>query len=323
MQPIASTQLQTGEPGQPIIQVYGLVKRYGAVTAVDGVELTVEAGEVFGILGPNGAGKTTTIEMIEGLRPPDAGSIEVAGVDVVQYPERIKCRIGVQLQKTALFEELTVRELLGLFATLYLADASRARIDRLLEQVSLTEKAKARISTLSGGQQQRLSLAIALVNDPEIVFLDEPTTGLDPAARRNLWDIIRSLKAEGRTVVLTTHYMEEAEALCDRVAIMDYGRVLTCDTPRRLIAQLGSAATIRATLDGHSLDEAALQSLPGVTSARFVDGELELHTEDPETVLTALLQRARQLGGQVERLTVTSATLEDVFLHYTGRRLRE
>jgi ABC-2 type transport system ATP-binding protein len=323
MRPAATGQPEAGATGQPVIRVRGLVKRYGAVTAVDGVDLTVDSGEVFGILGPNGAGKTTTIEMIEGLRPPDAGSIKVAGVDVVRHPERIKRRIGVQLQKTALFEELTVRELLGLFATLYLADASRARVDGLLEQVALTEKAKARVSTLSGGQQQRLSLAIALVNDPEIVFLDEPTTGLDPAARRNLWDIIGSLKAEKRTVVLTTHYMEEAEALCDRVAIMDYGRVLACDTPRRLIAQLGPAATIRATLDGHALDVNALRSLPGVTSARLVDGELELRTEDPETALHALLEHARRLGSQVERLTVTSATLEDVFLHYTGRRLRE
>ncbi|MCM8749274.1 ABC transporter ATP-binding protein [Thermomicrobiaceae bacterium CFH 74404] len=323
MQPVAARQSETEPTAQPIIRVRGLVKRYGAVTAVDGVDLAVNPGEVFGILGPNGAGKTTTIEMIEGLRPPDGGSIEVAGVDVVHHPERIKHRIGVQLQKTALFEELTVRELLGLFATLYLTDASRSRIDGLLDRVSLTEKATARVSTLSGGQLQRLSLAIALVNDPDIVFLDEPTTGLDPAARRNLWDIIGSLKAEKRTVVLTTHYMEEAEALCDRVAIMDYGRVLACDAPRRLIAQLGPAATIWATLDGPALDEAALRSLPGVTSAQFVDGEVELQTEDPETALTALLQRVRQAGGQVERLTVTSATLEDVFLHYTGRRLRE
>ncbi len=323
MQPVAAKQSQTELTAEPIIRVRGLVKRYGAVAAVDGVDLAVDPGEVFGILGPNGAGKTTTIEMIEGLRPPDAGSIEVAGVDVVRHPERIKRRIGVQLQKTALFEELTVCELLGLFATLYLTDASRSRIDSLLERVSLTEKATARVSTLSGGQQQRLSLAIALVNDPEIVFLDEPTTGLDPAARRNLWDIISSLKAEKRTVVLTTHYMEEAEALCDRVAIMDYGRVLACDTPRRLIAQLGPAVTIRATLDGHAPDVNALRSLPGVTGAQFVDGEVELQTEDPETALTALLQHARQAGSQVERLTVTSATLEDVFLHYTGRRLRE
>lgn len=323
MQPAAARHTQVEATAEPIIRVRGLVKRYGAVTAVAGIDLSVEPGEVFGLLGPNGAGKTTTIEMLEGLRPPDAGSIEVAGIDVVRHPERIKRRIGVQLQKTALFEELTVRELLGLFAALYGTDASRARIARLLERVALTEKAHARVSTLSGGQQQRLSLALALVNDPEIVFLDEPTTGLDPAARRNLWDIVRSLQEEGRTVILTTHYMEEAEALCDRVAIMDEGRILACDSPRALIAQLGPAVTIRVALVAVTPEELVPQELPCVTTAAVVDGELELHTQEPEATLTALLQRVRQAGGQIGRLTVTAATLEDVFLHYTGRRLRE
>ncbi|WP_419994995.1 ABC transporter ATP-binding protein [Streptomyces boninensis] len=219
------------------IQAKGLRKRYGDVRAVDGVGLTVERGEFFGILGPNGAGKTTTLEILEGLRRPDEGSAELLGLSSwPRNPELLK-RIGVQLQASAFFEKLTAREQIHTFASLYGIGPERA--DAMLETVGLTEKAGTREDKLSGGQAQRLSIACALVHDPELVFLDEPTTGLDPQARRNLWDLLRGINSEGRTVVLTTHYMDEAEELCDRVAVMDAGKVLRTGPPSELVAELG------------------------------------------------------------------------------------
>jgi ABC-2 type transport system ATP-binding protein len=221
--------------GAPIIQVHDLRKRYGSLTAVDGVSFEVAEGEVFGILGPNGAGKTTTLEMIEGMRPIDGGSATIDGVDVRQRPREVKRRIGIQLQSSAFFDELTLVELLDLFGRLY-----ERKVDpmALLAEVELTEKAKAQVRTLSGGQKQRFSIASALVNDPRVLFLDEPTTGLDPQARRHLWGVVRKIRDEGHTVVLTTHYMEEAEELCDRVAIMDAGRIVALDMPQALIDSL-------------------------------------------------------------------------------------
>jgi ABC-2 type transport system ATP-binding protein len=221
--------------GEPIITVHELRKRYGSLTAVDGVSFEVAGGEVFGILGPNGAGKTTTLEMIEGMRSIDEGSATIDGVDVRQDPREVKRRIGIQLQASAFFDELNLRELLHLFGRLYERDADA---DALLADVELTEKAGATVKTLSGGQKQRFSIAAALVNDPRVLFLDEPTTGLDPQARRHLWELVRRLRDRGHTVVLTTHYMEEAEELCDRVAIMDRGRIVALDTPQHLIDAL-------------------------------------------------------------------------------------
>src|SRR3712207_4348293 len=308
-----------------VIRIEGLRKGYGEVVAVDGVNLTVNRGEVFGILGPNGAGKTTMLETIEGLRKPDAGEIEVAGYDAVRESEDLKRIIGVQLQGTALFDYLTVRETLKLFAELYGADDSPARIRDLLDVVSLTEKTKSLVENLSGGQQQRLSLALALVNDPKIVFLDEPTTGLDPQARRNLWGLIRHVRSEGKTVVLTTHYMEEAEELCDRVAIMDRGRILISDTPLALVRSLNMDATILASVEtepGEHLD-ADLDLLPGVTGKERNGNDLRLRTEDTQATTTALLRLAAERGMQLENLTVQSTNLEDVFASYTGRGLRE
>jgi ABC-2 type transport system ATP-binding protein len=308
-----------------VIRIEGLRKRYGEVVAVDGLNLTVNRGEVFGILGPNGAGKTTTLETIEGLRKPDAGEIEVAGYDAVRESEDLKRIIGAQLQSTALFDYLTVRETLKLFADLYGADDSSARIRDLLDVVSLTEKTKSRVENLSGGQQQRLSLALALVNDPKIVFLDEPTTGLDPQTRRNLWGLVRHIRSEDKTVVLTTHYMEEAEQLCDRVAIMDRGRLLICDSPMALVRSLNMDATILASIDtdpGEHLD-ADLSLLPGVTGKERNGEELLLWTEDAQATTTALLRLAAERGMQLKNLTVRSANLEDVFTSYTGRGLRE
>ncbi|MGH2418248.1 MAG: ABC transporter ATP-binding protein [Candidatus Limnocylindria bacterium] len=219
----------------PIIAVRDLRKRYGQLTAVDGVSFEVAEGEVFGILGPNGAGKTTTLEMIEGMRPIDSGDAAIDGVDVRANPREVKRRIGIQLQSSAFFDELNLIELLDLFGQLYGRDVDPMK---LLALVDLTEKAKSQVRTLSGGQKQRFSIASALVNDPRVLFLDEPTTGLDPQARRHMWGLVRRIREEGRTVVLTTHYMEEAEELCDRVAIMDGGRIIALDTPQALVDDL-------------------------------------------------------------------------------------
>ena len=251
----------------PIISVRGVIKRYAETVAVAGLDLTIWPGEIFGILGPNGAGKTTTLEMLEGLRAPDGGEIRVAGFDPVSESGRVHRVIGVQLQSTALFDYLNCGEIIALFAALYGVDASPARVERLLALVGLEEKRRSRINTLSGGQQQRLAIALALVNTPRIAFLDEPTTGLDPAARRTLWQTMRDIRDKNTTVVLTTHYMEEAEQLCDRIAIMDRGRVVACDTPRALIQQLGADATVRASMLQGSIAYDDLQRLDGVVTA--------------------------------------------------------
>jgi len=303
----------------PIIDIHGLVKRYGTFTAVDGIDLSVEYDEIFGILGPNGAGKTTTLEMIEGLRVPEEGSITVDGMDAVRESNRVRPIIGVQLQTTALFEYLSSAELIELFAGLYESDASSAKVDRLLGMVDLGEKAKSQVNTLSGGQRQRLSIALALVNDPKVVFLDEPTTGLDPGARRELWQMIRDIRADGTTVVLTTHYMEEAEVLCDRVAVMDRGRVIACDTPGALIAALGIEATVRARITGGSMDPVELRSLPAVLAASIDDDRIALQTRDVQSTLIGLLRLVEARGVTLAEMTSQQSTLEDVFLSLTGR----
>ena len=306
---------------ETVIRIDGLSKTYGDTVAVDGIDLSVYRGEVFGILGPNGAGKTTTLEMIEGLRMPDGGTIEVAGHDAVKESDDLKRIIGVQLQTTALFDYLNLRETLELFADLYGADSSKERIEEILRMVSLEEKAGARVEQLSGGQQQRLSIALALVNDPKVVFLDEPTTGLDPQARRNLWDVVREIQEQGKTIVLTTHYMEEAQVLCDRVAVMDHGRIIACDTPLQLIRSLKMDATVLATTDG-DLD-GALETLPGVEGVEHQGNELRLRTGDAQKTITALMMLAAERDVRLENLSVQSANLEDVFISYTGRSLRE
>ena len=317
----AGTERLPGGAPEAVIRIEGLRKRYGDVTAVDGVNLEVYRGEVFGILGPNGAGKTTTLEMIEGLRKPDAGEIEVAGYDAVKETGELKRIIGVQLQTTALFDYLSIEETLSLFADLYGADSSPEHVWRLLKTVSLTEKKGARVDQLSGGQQQRLSMALALVNDPQVVFLDEPTTGLDPQARRNLWDLVREIRSQGRTVVLTTHYMEEAEELCDRVAVMDHGRVLVCDTPRALIRALDVDATVLVTVEGEL--DGSLGHLPGVQAVERDGSDVRLRTSSTQDTIVGLMQLATERGVRLHDLSVRSANLEDVFISYTGRSLRE
>ena len=261
------------------IDVTGLVKRYGDVVAVDGLSFSVQKGEVFGMLGPNGAGKTTTLEIIEGLRVPDAGTVQVLGTDVIAHPSTVKDRIGVQLQATALPEFTKVREAVELFAALY----RRSRpVNEVIEEFNLEEKADTYTDKLSGGQMQRLSIALALINDPDLVFLDEPTTGLDPQARLNIWTVIEGIRKRGKTVVLTTHYMEEAERLCDRVAVIERGRIVALDTPRRLIVEHAPGTTIEFALVS-GLDVETLE-VTGILSAQdhraHVHPVFEQHTNN-------------------------------------------
>lgn len=300
----------------PIISVENLVKRYSQLTAVGGVSFSVEQGEVFGILGPNGAGKTTTLECIEGLQAPTGGAITVLGMDVAADPRGVKGRIGVQLQASSYFDYLTLTEILELFGSFY---PQRTQPMELLARMGLESKASARVNQLSGGQKQRFSVAATLVSDPEIVFLDEPTTGLDPQARRNLWEVVQGIHAEGRTVVLTTHYMEEAQLLCDRVAIMDQGKLIALDTPARLAEALPAPYTVRAATPT-ALDANALVGLEGVLDAEMSDGTLTLHSSDATRTVPALIALA---DGGLRELEVSLATLEDVFLAMTGHNLRD
>lgn len=288
---------------------------YGSLRAVDDVSFTVEPGEFFGLLGPNGAGKTTTLEMIEGLRKPQAGSVDIGGFDPWRRDPQLQRIIGVQLQASAFFERLSAREQLETFGSLYGVPAGRTA--ELLEEVGLTEKADERVEKLSGGQKQRLSIACALVHDPQVVFLDEPTAALDPQARRNLWDLLRSINSTGRTVVLTTHYMEEAEVLCDRVAIMDAGRILEIDTPEALVRSLDVPTRIGLAPEAIGAEDA--RALPGVLSVEADSGGVRIETRDPSSVIAAL---ARIDAAALEGLSVRKGSLEDVFLERTGREYR-
>ena len=303
----------------PVIEVVDVRKFYGAVKAVDGVSFEVQPGEIFGLLGPNGAGKTTTMEMLEGLHAPDSGDVRVLGMDVRRDAVAIKRRIGVQLQTAALYPQLTVRELLRLFGSFF---DRQVPIEQLLRDFELEEKRDAQTKSLSGGQRQRLSVALALVNDPELVFLDEPTTGLDPAARQQLWHVVRRFKAEGRTILMTTHYLEEAEALCDRVGIMDHGKVLDIGTVDELIGRRFHERSVRFTrID--SLGDAALAALGGVTRVTHEADEVVLYTSDVPITIGGVLDLAQAAGTEPAGLMVRRASLEDVFLELTGRALRD
>jgi len=279
----------------------------------------VRAGEVFGLLGPNGAGKTTTVEILEGLRAPDAGEAVVLGVDIAKDPEPLKPRIGISLQTASMYPKLTVVEIIDLFRSFY---ATSLPTDQLIDMLELGEKRNSRTKELSGGQRQRLAVALALVNDPELIFLDEPTTGLDPAARRSLWDLIRGLKAKGRSVLLTTHYMEEAEILCDRLAIMDHGRILELGTVDELISKRFKERAVRFdTIDG--VDDASLEKLAAVTSVKHDDDAVLLYSSDVAATVGALLGLTEARGLEPQNLGIRRATLEDVFLDLTGRALRD
>jgi len=303
----------------PVIRVRGLTKRYGDVKAVDGIDFDVAKGQIFGLLGPNGAGKTTTVEILEGLREADGGEVSVLGVDVMRDADAIKPRIGVSLQTAALYPKLTVTELVNLFRSFY----PRARpTNEIIDVLELGERRNARSQELSGGQRQRLAVALSLVNDPELVFLDEPTTGLDPAARRSLWDIVEGLKADGRSVLLTTHYMEEAEILCDRLAIMDHGHILEMGTVEELVSKHFQERTVRFDrLEGLAYDE--LAALPAVSSVKEDTDEVLIYTRDPGRTIGALLDLADGRGLEPQNLGIRRATLEDVFLDLTGRALRD
>lgn len=301
------------------IEVTDLVRHYGEVRAVDGISFTVAWGEVFGLLGPNGAGKTTTLEILEGLRRPSSGSVRVAGIEITGARDPVLQRTGVQLQTTSLFELLTVRETIDLFASFY---ARAVDTDRLLTELSLAEKMNALVRHLSGGQKQRLSLALALVHDPDIIFLDEPTAGLDPQARRNLWDVIRRLKDQGKTVVLSTHYMEEAQELCDRVAILDHGRIIALGTPVALVRSHFEESLIEFTLP-EDVTPSALAAVGRFGADTHVPQRVRITTRHVTETLGAVLEWASEHGVALDQLTIRNPSLEDVFIKLTGRSLRE
>lgn len=303
-----------------VIRCRDLHKTYdGNVQAVRGLSLSIEAGECFGLLGPNGAGKTTTIEILEGLLAPSSGEVSLLGRNWRQHEHELRELMGISLQETRLSEKLTVHETLVLFASFYRRPRS---IDLILEQLQLTEKADSWVGKLSGGQRQRLAVATALVGNPRILFLDEPTTGLDPQSRRQLWEIIREFQKSGGTVLLTTHYMDEAERLCDRLAIVDHGQIIAEGTPADLIDRLGGHHMVEFELNDDSpLDR--WRSLPGVESVRHDNGLVALSVHEPHLTIPALLDAVSQQRSRLLHLSTRQASLEDVFVNLTGRHLRE
>jgi ABC-2 type transport system ATP-binding protein len=302
------------------LKIRKLRKAYGQVVAVDSIDLDVQTGECFGLLGPNGAGKTTTIEICEGLLDPDSGSVELLGRDWRSQGAELRQMLGIQLQETTFSEKLTVAETLALFRSFY---QRSLEVPELLRMVRLEEKRDARVGKLSGGQKQRLALACALIGDPHFLFLDEPTTGLDPQARRQLWDLINELKNGGRTILLTTHYMDEAEKLCDRVGIMDRGRVIALDTPRQLIASLGVEHLVEYATAGAALEDDELKQLRGVRAVSSVGNLTQLQVAELHQTLPALLDKLSESRITLTELRTHSATLEDVFVSLTGRHLRD
>ena len=299
----------------------GLIKRYGSVTAVDGLDLTVRRGECFGLLGPNGAGKTTTIEILEGLLHADDGAVTVLGQNWQHDAVALRRRLGIQLQETQLADKLTVEETLRLFRSFY---PDGPAVDELLDIVELKAKRGAWVSKLSGGQKQRLSVACALAGRPELLFLDEPTTGLDPQSRRQLWEVLERFREGGGTILITTHYMDEAHTLCDRVGIMDRGKLIALGTPRELVASLGAEHVVEFALaNGGAIEQALLASLPGVRDVRRDDTHLHLSSSELHLTVPALLELLNREHATLSQLGTHSATLEDVFVTLTGRQLRD
>ena len=304
------------------IQCRGLRKTYeGKVEAVRGLDLTINMGECFGLLGPNGAGKTTTIEILEGLLEPTSGQVEVLGKTWQRDERELRERLGISLQETRLSEKLTVRETLQLFSSFY---RHPILVESVLDELSLQEKKDALVGKLSGGQKQRLAVATALIANPRILFLDEPTTGLDPQSRRQLWDIIRQFQQRDGTVLLTTHYMDEAERLCDRIAIIDHGQIIAEGTPAELIERLTGHHVVEfAIAHGNGADGHAWDKLPGVQAVRTEDGVFSLQVREPHETIPALLAEVQRQRAQLVHLTTRQASLEDVFVQLTGRHLRE
>ena len=304
---------------EAIVEVRDLTKKYGDVEALRGVSFQIAEGEVFGLLGPNGAGKTSTIEILEGMRRADSGTATVSGLDPQTGGARFKRSVGAVLQSTSLPDKLRVDEALALFARLY---GTRADRTALLRRFGLEEKRHAFYGKLSGGQKQRLAIALALVHEPRVVFLDEPTAGLDPQVRREIYDIIEELRGQKKTVLLTTHYIEEAERLCDRVAIIDQGKVISQGTPRELKQRSAGTTRIEVSL-AKPADVAELSALEGVADCRIVDGRTVLHSTRPPQTIVALVKHLEAHGNELQSLEIAAPSLEDVFIELTGRRLRE
>ncbi|MGB6692017.1 MAG: ABC transporter ATP-binding protein [Terracidiphilus sp.] len=327
------TTLATSQPigpprtsaAAPSLLLRGVRKAYADVVAVDGLDLEVARAECFGLLGPNGAGKTTTIEICEGLTVPDAGTIAVLGLNWQTGAKELRQRIGIQLQETQFPDKLKVEETLRLFRSFYRRGIS---VEESIRTAQLEEKRSSRVGGLSGGQKQRLAMACALVSDPELLFLDEPTTGLDPQARRHVWDLVDQLKRAGRTIILTTHYMEEAERLCDRVAIMDHGKIIALGTPQQLIASVGGVHIVEFAVSGHTsstgrIDIEPLTAIPGVQSHRVDASVHQLSVSELHTAVPRIIDALGAQGLHLTELRTHSATLEDVFVRLTGRNLRD
>ena len=329
-----SGELKTDLKTSPTLRIRGLRKAFADVQAVDGLDLEVLRGECFGLLGPNGAGKTTTIEICEGLTAADEGTVELLGLNWRTGADELRQRIGIQLQETQFPDKLTVEETLKLFRSFYRRGIS---VEESIRTAQLEEKRKSRVGGLSGGQKQRLAMATALVGDPELLFLDEPTTGLDPQARRHLWDLVDELKQAGRTIILTTHYMEEAERLCDRVAIMDHGRVIALGTPQQLIATVGGEDIVEFAVTSSQpesrpgasapvrgvVDTAQLTAIAGVQSHRVDAGLHQLSVSELHTTVPRIFAALAAEGLHMSEFRTHSATLEDVFVRLTGRNLRD
>jgi ABC-2 type transport system ATP-binding protein len=301
------------------IRVRSLVKRFEDLVAVDGIDLDVRVGECFGLLGPNGAGKTTTIEILEGLQRPTSGEVELLGLPWKAHAAELRARIGIQLQETELYDKLSAEETVRLFRSFY---PRRIAVADALALVDLTDKKDAWVQKLSGGQKQRLAIACALVSDPELFFLDEPTTGLDPTARRSLWEIIRAMRSRGRTIVLTTHYMEEAEKLCDRIAIMRKGKVIALGTPRELIARLGAEEIVEVESEP-ALPADFFAAIPGVAGVHADGAGFRLSVREIHATLPGLIDALRERSARASRLTTRTATLDDVFVELTGTSMGE
>jgi ABC-2 type transport system ATP-binding protein len=302
------------------LRVSALKKTYKDVVAVNGLDLEVRAGECFGLLGPNGAGKTTTIEICEGLTALDSGVVEVLGLTWDKNANELRQRLGIQLQETQLPDKITAIEILQLFRSFY---RQGPQPDEVIALVQLQEKRTSRIGTLSGGQKQRLALACSLVGNPDLLFLDEPTTGLDPQARRQLWDLIVQFKKDGRTILLTTHYMDEAQQLCDRVAIMDHGKSIALGTPRELIASIGVEHVVEFSTGDEEIELGSFGQIEGVSSVRRIEGVIQLQVNELHRAVPALLEALAGQGRPLTELRTHSATLEDVFVALTGRHLRD